>query len=84
MLGNPVMLHASYIASMMQQKVKKVRVKDIMESKARLDYVQNFRPYIKYNTIEKNEIFNVHTFSDVSFKIISHKTYGQTGFIIGL
>lgn len=85
-LGSAVMPQASCIASFMQQKVTRLRVKDITDANARLKELRDIKASIRFITPAsglRSEI-SVTSFSDAAFNISTCQSYGQTGMVVGL
>lgn len=83
-LGSAVMPQASSIATLMQQKITRLRVCDLLDANARLHELRNFKSNIRYNRVRDGARLKVCTFSDASFNISEHTSYGQTVLISGL
>lgn len=78
--GGAVISKASYVTSMMPQKVTRLHVSDIIEANSILHELRNLTPRIRYKATRRNNC----TFLEPSLNISSQVSYEQTGIISAL
>ena len=85
-LGNGVLPQASFVTSMLQQIIGKVRVSHLIDANEMLAELLKMTPSIKYIAAPQGQIENVivATFSDAAFNQSTGGGYGQTGLLSGL
>ena len=84
-IGGGALPQASYVGSLMQQRVPDLLVEHIIQANRTLKTLKHTQPIIRFKR-PPGEIIaaEVVTFSDASFGITPNKTYGQTGIISGI
>lgn len=84
-LGNGVLPQASFVSSLMQQYVGKLKVGDIRRANEMIKEIRNLSPVICYRR-PSQVVTNAEVclFSDAAFNVTSSRDYGQTGLVAGL
>lgn len=67
----------------MQQKVTRLRVRDLIDANNQLKQLRETTAQIQFNVMIKDIDMNVCSFSDASFNITACQSYGKTGIITG-
>lgn len=84
-LGCGVMPQAATIGSLMQQRVPRLQVKDLMSANRELEQLRSMPAVLTFRRPEGNVVAaEVLTFSDASFNISPKISYGQSGIVAGI
>ena len=86
-LGNAVLPQASYATSLLQQKLPKIRVEDLITANEVLKDILSLKPQIIFRSPPSSTSITeviVSSFSDAAFNHSDMSGYGQTGLLTGL